>query len=96
MNKTIFVIAALVGSTLQAFGDSAQHGPPLIFWLAESCVILLWLTHANLARRTPMKYVAVRANQNTAGIYGAVTRIGRRTVGQTVVLHATAEKRKLE
>ena len=27
MNKTIFVIAALVGSTLQAFGDSAQHGP---------------------------------------------------------------------
>src|SRR5438045_8952039 len=28
MNKTIFVIAVLVGSVLQAFGDrSAQHGP---------------------------------------------------------------------
>jgi hypothetical protein len=30
----------------------------------------------------------VRANQNNAGIYGAVTRIGRLAVGQTVVLHA--------
>jgi uncharacterized protein YcbX len=30
----------------------------------------------------------VRANQNTAGIYGAVTRIGRVAVGQTIILHA--------
>ena len=30
----------------------------------------------------------VRANQNTAGIYGAVTRIGRLAVGQTVILRA--------
>ena len=29
----------------------------------------------------------VRANQNNAGIYGAVMRIGRLAVGQTVVLH---------
>lgn len=29
----------------------------------------------------------VRANQNNAGIYGTVTRIGRVAVGQTVVLH---------
>jgi uncharacterized protein YcbX len=36
----------------------------------------------------------VRANQNTAGIYGAVTRIGRLAVGQTIILHAAAEKRK--
>jgi uncharacterized protein YcbX len=28
-----------------------------------------------------------RANQNNAGIYGAVTRIGRLEVGQTVRLH---------
>jgi hypothetical protein len=32
----------------------------------------------------------VRANQNNAGIYGAVTRIGRVAVGQTVILHASA------
>jgi hypothetical protein len=28
----------------------------------------------------------VRANQNNAGIYGAVTRIGRLAVGQRIVL----------
>src|SRR5208283_481006 len=32
----------------------------------------------------------VRANQNNAGIYGAVTRIGRLAVGQTIFLHASA------
>jgi uncharacterized protein len=31
----------------------------------------------------------VRANQNNAGIYGTVTRIGRLTVGQTIILHAS-------
>ena len=34
----------------------------------------------------------VRANQNNAGIYGAVTRIGRLAVGQTILLRAAAEK----
>jgi uncharacterized protein len=29
----------------------------------------------------------VRANQNNAGIYGTVTRIGRLSIGQTIVLH---------
>ena len=35
----------------------------------------------------------VRANENTAGIYAAVTRIGRLAVGQTLFLHAATEKR---
>jgi hypothetical protein len=29
----------------------------------------------------------VRAHQNTAGIYGTVTRIGQLAIGQTIVLH---------
>ena len=33
----------------------------------------------------------VRANQNTAGIYGAITRIGRLAVGQTIFLRAATE-----
>src|SRR2546422_6503806 len=37
----------------------------------------------------------VRANQNNAGIYGAVTRIGRLAVGQSIILHPAAETRKL-
>jgi uncharacterized protein YcbX len=34
----------------------------------------------------------VRVHQNTAGIYGTVTRIGRLAVGQTVFLRAATEK----
>jgi len=36
----------------------------------------------------------VRANQNNAGIYGAVTRIGRLAVGQTILLRAAIKKRE--
>jgi len=35
----------------------------------------------------------VRANENTAGIYGTVTRTGRLAVGQPVLLRAATEKR---
>ena len=35
----------------------------------------------------------VRVHQNTAGIYGAVTRTGRLAVGQAMILHAAAERR---
>jgi uncharacterized protein YcbX len=34
-----------------------------------------------------MMKAAVRANQNNAGVYGAVTRIGRLAVGQTIFLY---------
>ena len=36
----------------------------------------------------------VRVHQNTAGIYGAVTRVGRLAVGQTIFLRAATEKRE--
>jgi uncharacterized protein len=36
----------------------------------------------------------VRANESNAGIYGAVTRVGRLAVGQTVLLHEATEKRE--
>jgi len=36
----------------------------------------------------------VRANQNNAGIYGAVTCIGRLAVGQTIFLRAATEKKE--
>ena len=36
----------------------------------------------------------VRANQNNAGIYGTVTRIGRLAVGQSVFLHAATRERE--
>jgi len=36
----------------------------------------------------------VRVHQNTAGIYGTVTRIGRLAVGQTIFLRAATEKKE--
>ena len=46
------------------------------------------------ARPAPeMLKAIVRANQNTAGVYGAVTRVGRLVVGQPILLRAAAEKR---
>jgi hypothetical protein len=36
----------------------------------------------------------VRANQNNAGIYGAVTRIGRLAAGQTILLRTATGKRE--
>jgi uncharacterized protein len=44
---------------------------------------------------TEVMKAVVRANQNNAGIYGAVTRIGRLAVGQSVFLRAAAEQREL-
>jgi hypothetical protein len=38
----------------------------------------------------------VRANQNIAGIYGAVIRTGRPAVGQAIILYAAGERRKPE
>jgi hypothetical protein len=38
----------------------------------------------------------VRANENNAGIYGAVTRTGQVAVGQTVFLRAATGKREGE
>jgi len=41
-----------------------------------------------------MLKAVVRANQNNAGIYGAVTRIGRLAVGQTIFLRTADGKRE--
>jgi hypothetical protein len=41
-----------------------------------------------------MLKAVVRANQNTAGIYGAVIRIGRLAVGQSIFFHAAAENKE--
>jgi len=43
-----------------------------------------------------MLKAVVRVHQNTAGIYGAVTRIGRLAVGQAVLLHRALPSRRGE
>ena len=47
------------------------------------------------ARPTPeMLKVVVRVHENTAGVYGTVTRIGRLAVGQTLFLRAATENKE--
>jgi hypothetical protein len=41
-----------------------------------------------------MLKAVVRVHENTAGIYGTVTRIGRLAVGQPILLHAATENRE--
>jgi uncharacterized protein len=43
---------------------------------------------------TEVMKTVVRRNQNNAGIYGSVMRIGRLAVGQTAFLRAPAEKNR--
>jgi uncharacterized protein YcbX len=52
----------------------------------ERCAMIN-LDPDSAASAPEMMKAVVRANENNAGIYGVVTRIGRLAVGQTVILH---------
>lgn len=73
-----------VGSVL-AFGEAEDAPAVAVTMRDERCVMLNFDPDDGSSAPEIMKAV-VRANQNTAGIYGAVTRIGRLAVGQTVVV----------
>jgi uncharacterized protein YcbX len=78
-----------VGGVL-SFGEGDNTPAIAITMRDERCSMVNY--DPDSARPTPevMKAV-VRTHQNTAGVYGTVTRIGRLTVGQTVFLNAAAE-----
>jgi uncharacterized protein YcbX len=81
-----------VGSVL-SFGEG-DDAPAITVTLRDERCGMLNLD-PDTARPVPevMKTV-VRVNQNTAGIYATVTRIGQLAVGQTIFLHAAIEKRE--
>jgi uncharacterized protein len=87
------------------FQEDAWLGSVLSFGEADDAPALTVTAHdvrcsmVNLdpdsARPAPEVLKAVvRANQTRAGVYGAVTRVGRLAVGQTVLLHAPTEQGK--
>jgi uncharacterized protein YcbX len=79
-----------VGGVL-SFGEGEDAPAIAVTVRDERCsMVNLDPDSANSAPQV-MKAV-VRANQNNAGIYGAVTRIGRLALGQTVFLRAAIEK----
>ncbi len=83
-----------VGGVL-SFGD-ADDAPAIAVTMRDvRCSMVNFDPDTAKASPEVLKAV-VRVHQNTAGIYGAVTRIGRLAVGQTITLHAAAENRKPE
>ena len=74
-----------VGGVL-TFGEAADAPAVTVTMRDVRCAMLNIDPDGGNPAPEMMKAV-VRANQNTAGIYGAVTRTGRLAVGQRIVLH---------
>ena len=81
-----------VGGVL-SFGEGEDAPAVTVTMRDVRCSMVNFDPDSSSAAPEVMKAV-VRANQNTAGIYGAVTRIGRLAVGQTVFLRAATERRE--
>jgi uncharacterized protein YcbX len=82
-----------VGGVL-AFGDS-DDAPAIAVTQRDVRCAMLNLDPDTASPAPEMIKAVVRANQNNAGIYGTVTRIGRLTVGQTIFLHAAGQIAKV-
>src|SRR5207248_9143705 len=75
-----------------SFGD-ADDAPAITVTMRDLRCSMVNLDPDSASPAPEVMKAVVRANQNNAGIYGAVTRIGRLAVGQTIFLRAAAEKR---
>ena len=76
-----------------SFGEEVD-GPAISVTLNDVRCSMVNLDPDTASPAPEMLKAVVRANRNNAGIYGAVTRIGRLAVGQPIFLHAAAEKRE--
>ena len=82
-----------LGSVL-SFGD-ADAAPAITVTMRDLRCSMVNLDPDSATSAPEVMKAVVRANQNNAGIYGAITRIGRLAVGQTIFLRAPSEKREL-
>ena len=74
-----------VGGVL-TFGDG-DDAPAVAVTMRDLRCGMVNIDPDNASLAPDVLKAAVRANQNNAGIYGTVTRIGRLAVGQAIVLH---------
>jgi uncharacterized protein YcbX len=70
-----------------SFGEG-DDAPAITVTMRDVRCSMLNLDPDSASPAPEMLKAVVRANQNNAGIYGAVTRTGRLAVGQTIILHA--------
>jgi len=76
-----------------SFGEGkGDDAPAIAVTMRDVRCAMLNLDPDSATPAPEMMKAVVRANQNNAGIYGTVTRIGRLAVGQTIFLRAS-EKR---
>ena len=81
-----------LGSVL-SFGEE-EDAPAITVTMRDVRCSIVNLDPDSASRAAEVLKSVVRANQNNAGIYGAVTRIGQLAVGQTILLRAATEKRE--
>jgi uncharacterized protein YcbX len=81
-----------VGGVL-SFGEG-DDAPAIAVTMRDERCSMVNLDPDSASPAPEVMKAVVRANQNTAGIYGAVTRIGRLAIGQTIFLRAATEKRE--
>jgi len=74
-----------VGNVL-SFGEG-DNVPAITVTMRDLRCSMLNLDPDSASPAPEVMKAVVRANENNAGIYGAVTRIGRLAVGQTILLH---------
>jgi uncharacterized protein YcbX len=76
-----------------SFGE-AEDAPAITVTMRDVRCSMVNLDPESASPAPEVLKAVVRANQNNAGIYGAVTQIGRLAVGQTILLRAANEKRE--
>jgi len=81
-----------VGGVL-SFGEG-DDAPAITVTMRDVRCAMVNIDPDSASRAPEVLKAVVRAHQNTAGIYGAVTRIGRLAVGQTIRLRAATGKRE--
>lgn len=77
-----------VGRVL-SFGEGPD-APAIAVTMPDARCSMVNLDPDSAASSPEVLKTVVRANQNNAGIYGAVTHTGRLAIGQPVILHAAA------
>jgi len=76
-----------------SFGEG-DDAPAIAVTMRDERCSMVNLDPDSASPATEVMKAIVRVNQNNAGIYGAVTRIGRLAVGQTIFLGAAIAKRE--
>jgi uncharacterized protein YcbX len=76
-----------------SFGEG-DEGPAITVTMRDVRCSMVNLDPDSARRAPEVLKAVVRAHQNTAGIYGTVTRSGELAVGQAILLHTTVDKRK--